>query len=302
MAGNNFNIPTFDIDLLNWSNNVKAQNAARARERQQDWNRVYDTAAALGKQIRAEEEAEKARQEAAQQAALQREFQAQEAEKARAFQAAQNAENRRVQQEYNAGLKAQEEAKLKAKQFDAAQTEYATLLGKETPTGGELMRMNQLRQNFPELDKYNTGKIDDQGMPIYGSLYDDSIAQRNAARDEALRYAKFKNSMPTTFKNAKEKEYWQNEIEKQGFDSGRTAELYNYIGGNKDLKTKVKESVQGAIAGNAGNVQTQKLENAQAEQAVTNKINSGSMLTGDERALAIKLGYHWDKQSKKWVK
>lgn len=101
MAGNNFNIPTFDIDLLNWSNNVKANNAARARERQQDWNRVYDTAAALGKQIRAEEEAEKARKEAAEQAAIQRQFQAQEAEKARAFQAAQNAENRRAQEANN---------------------------------------------------------------------------------------------------------------------------------------------------------------------------------------------------------
>ena len=98
MAGNNFNIPTFDIDLLNWSNNVKAQNAARARERQQDWNRVYDTAAALGKQIRAEEEAEKARREAAEQASIQRQFQAQEAEKARAFQAAQNAANRQAQE------------------------------------------------------------------------------------------------------------------------------------------------------------------------------------------------------------
>jgi len=98
MAGNNFNIPTFDIDLLNWSNNVKAQNAARARERQQDWNRVYDTAAALGKQIRAEEEAERARKEAAEQASIQRQFQAQEAEKARAFQAAQNAANRQAQE------------------------------------------------------------------------------------------------------------------------------------------------------------------------------------------------------------
>ena len=98
MAGNNFNIPTFDIDLLNWSNNVKAHNAARARERQQDWNRVYDTAAALGKQIRAEEEAEKARKEAAEQASIQRQFQAQEAEKARAFQAAQNAANRQAQE------------------------------------------------------------------------------------------------------------------------------------------------------------------------------------------------------------
>jgi hypothetical protein len=288
MAGNRFNIPTFDLDLLNWANNAKAYNANRARERQQDWNNIFGAAAGLGSQIRAEKEAEKAREAAAEaaalrekhqdvQAQLQREFQAEEAEKARKFQAAQNAENRKAQQDYNMALRGMEQAKLDNKEKDAAQTEYATLLGKETPTGGELMRMNQLRQKFPELDKYNTGKINDQGMPIYGSLYEDSIAQRNAARDEALRYAKFKNSMPTTFKNAKEKEYWQNQIEKQGFDSGRTAELYNHISGNKDLKTKTGEAVQGAIANAAAKSTTEKIDDAKAKEESKQYVGGNSL-------------------------
>lgn len=101
MAANRFTIPQFDIDLLNWSNNVNARNDARARQRQQDWNNVYSQAAALGNTIRAEKEAEKARQNAAEQAGLQRQFQAQEAEKARAFQAAQNAANREAQTSTN---------------------------------------------------------------------------------------------------------------------------------------------------------------------------------------------------------
>ena len=101
MAANRFTIPQFDIDLLNWSNNVNARNDARARQRQQDWNTVYSQAAALGNTIRAENEAEKARKNAAEQAALQRQFQAQEAEKARTFQAAQNAANREAQTSSN---------------------------------------------------------------------------------------------------------------------------------------------------------------------------------------------------------
>lgn len=98
MAANRFTIPQFDIDLLNWSNNVNARNDARARQRQQDWNTVYSQAAALGNTIRAENEAEKARKNAAEQAGLQRQFQAKEAEKARAFQAAENLANRQAQE------------------------------------------------------------------------------------------------------------------------------------------------------------------------------------------------------------
>lgn len=306
MAGNNFRIPQWTPELVNWSNAVHARNDANAKARQDQWNKIYDMVAAYGERRRAEDEAEKARQEQFQEAAIQRQFQAQEAEKARAFQAAENAKNRQEQNAYNASLKAQEEAKLKAKQFDAAQTEYANLLGKENPTDGDLMRMNQIRQSFPDVDKYN--RIDANGISTVGSLYEDSQAHRQDKANKDYEFALFKATLPTTFNKQNPKEKTILDIKNGRFSDGtpfteaQRTELLNTINGIKDLKTKTNESVQGAIAANAGNVQTQKLENAQAEQAVINKINSGSMLSGEERALALKLGYTWDKQLKKWVK
>ena len=98
MAANRFNIPQLDLDLINWSQNVNARNDARARQRQQDWNKVYDMVAAYGERRRAEAEAEKARQKAAEEAAINRQFQAAEAQKNREFQAAQNAANRATQE------------------------------------------------------------------------------------------------------------------------------------------------------------------------------------------------------------
>ena len=301
MAGNNFNIPTFDIDLLNWSNNVKAQNAARARERQQDWNRVYDTAAALGKQIRAEEEAEKARREAAEQASIQRQFQAQEAEKARAFQAAQNAENRRAQQEYNAGLKAQEEAKQAKKDFDAAQILYGDLISKENPTLGDEMRINQLRAKYPTIDQYDTGEViptplAGAGKPKMGSMWDDIQAKRDAEKNEALRFSQFKATVPTTFSKKNPKETWLERIDAAGFSPERTQELYNMVGGVKDLNAKVGEANQNAIAANAGQQTKTTLEQAQAEKAVNDKIISGQgrRLTKPERELAKAMRWKWN--------
>ena len=301
MAGNNFNIPTFDIDLLNWSNNVKAQNAARARERQQDWNRVYDTAAALGKQIRAEEEAEKARKEAAEQASIQRQFQAQEAEKARAFQAAQNAENRRAQQEYNAGLKAQEEAKQAKKDFDAAQILYGDLISKENPTLGDEMRINQLRAKYPTIDQYDTGEViptplAGAGKPKMGSMWDDIQAKRDAEKNEALRFSQFKATVPTTFSKKNPKETWLERIDAAGFSPERTQELYNMVGGVKDLNAKVGEANQNAIAANAGQQTKTTLEQAQAEKAVNDKIISGQgrRLTKPERELAKAMHWKWN--------
>lgn len=301
MAGNNFNIPTFDIDLLNWSNNVKAQNAARARERQQDWNQVYGTAAALGKQIRAEQEAEKARKEAAEQAAIQRQFQAQEAEKARQFQAAQNAENRRAQQEYNAGLKAQEEAKQAKKDFDAAQILYGDLISKENPTLGDEMRINQLRAKYPTIDQYDTGEViptplAGAGKPKMGSMWDDIQAKRDAEKNEALRFSQFKATVPTTFSKKNPKETWLERIDAAGFSPERTQELYNMVGGVKDLNAKVGEANQNAIAANAGQQTKTTLEQAQAEKAVNDKIISGQgrTLTKPERELAKAMGWKWN--------
>lgn len=107
MAGNNFRIPQWTPELVNWSNAVHARNDANAKARQDQWNKIYDMVAAYGERRRAEDEAEKARK-----------FQAEEAEKQRAAQAAlqaasiaaqaeQNAANRQAQAAQNAALQNQ---------------------------------------------------------------------------------------------------------------------------------------------------------------------------------------------------
>ena len=272
MAGNNFKIPVWTPELVNWSNQVKANNLAAAKQRQQDWNKVYDMATAYGEARKKEEEAQKARDFQAAENALQRQHQEQMQAESLAAQAAQAAENRKAQQEYNLMVKGLEEAKQRQAMFDKAQVEYAGLLGKENPNDGELMRMNQIRQAFPEVDKYN--KVDKDGNQVIGSLYDDSIASRNAAREEALRFAKFRNSIPTTFKNEKEKALWEQKINEQGFDSQRTADLYNALNANKSLKTKVGEAVHGAIASNAGKNTTENLEKQKLQATAKGVVSS----------------------------
>lgn len=272
MAGNNFKIPVWTPELVNWSNQVKANNLAAAKQRQQDWNKVYDMATAYGEARKKEEEAQKARDFQAAENALQRQHQEAMQAQSLAAQAAQAAENRKAQQEYNLMVKGLEEAKQRQAMFDKAQVEYAGLLGKENPNDGELMRMNQIRQAFPEVDKYN--KVDKDGNQVIGSLYDDSIASRNAAREEALRFAKFRNSIPTTFKNEKEKALWEQKINEQGFDSQRTADLYNALNANKSLKTKVGEAVHGAIASNAGKNTTENLEKQKLQATAKGVVSS----------------------------
>lgn len=107
MAGNNFRIPQWTPELVNWSNAVHARNDANAKARQDQWNKIYDMVAAYGERRRAEDEAEKARQEQFEQAGIERQFRAQEAEKQRAFQAAENAKNRQEQSAQNAALQNQ---------------------------------------------------------------------------------------------------------------------------------------------------------------------------------------------------
>ena len=267
-----------------FTSSVKANNLAAAKQRQQDWNKVYDMATAYGEARKKEEEAQKARDFQAAENALQRQHQEQMQAESLAAQAAQAAENRKAQQEYNLMVKGLEEAKQRQAIFDKAQVEYAGLLGKENPNDGELMRMNQIRQAFPEVDKYN--KVDKDGNQVIGSLYDDSIASRNAARDEALRFAKFRNSIPTTFKNEKEKALWEQKINEQGFDSQRTADLYNALNANKSLKTKVGEAVHGAIASNAGkntteNLEKQKLQATAKGIVESYKVNGGKITNRD---------------------
>lgn len=307
MAANRFTIPQFDIDLLNWSNNVNARNDARARQRQQDWNNVYSQAAALGNKIRAENEAEKARQNAAEQAALQRQFQAQEAEKSRAFQAAQNAANRQAQQDYNNTLKDIERQKQEKKDYDAAQILYGDLISKENPNEADVIRINQLREKYPTIDEYNTGKVvptpfANAGEQVKGSIWDDVQNRKAENAKKNMEFAKFKAELRTTFDKKHPKQETIDAIAATNFTDAQKQELYDKVGATEDQKTKTNQAIQGAVASAAGKKTTEKIEQSEAEKNVLDKINKGELLTPEEGELAQKLGWHWDKSVKNWVK
>ena len=283
MAANRFTIPQFDIDLLNWSNNVNARNDARARQRQQDWNTVYSQAAALGKQIRAEEEAEKSRQNAAEQAALQRQFQAQEAEKARTFQAAQNAANRQAQQDYNNTLKEIERQKQEKKDYDAAQILYGDLISKENQTQGDIMRINQLREKYPSIDEYNTGKVvptpfANAGEQIKGSIWDDVQNRKAENATKNMEFAKFKAELRTTFDKKHPKQETIDAIAATNFTDAQKQELYDKVGATEDQKTKTNQAIQGAVATAAGKKTTENINETdnknKAMGLVGKKMNS----------------------------
>ena len=270
MAGNRFNIPTFDLDLLNWANNARTFNANRARERQQDWNNVFGAAAGLGKQIRAEQESEKARQAAAEAAALrelhqdvqaeiQRNFQADEAEKARKFQGEQREMDRKAQREYNEGIRALEQAKLDKKEMDAAQILYGNLLAKESNTPGEQAQMRQIENKWPGIGNYT----DEQGN--VRSMREDVDAQNEAKAKKDYEFALFKASLPTTFNKKNPKESTILKIQEGTFSDGtpftqaQRTELLNYVNNIKDQKAKTNEAVQGAIASAAASKTTEKI-------------------------------------------
>lgn len=104
MAGNNFKIPVWTPELVNWSNQVKANNLAAAKQRQQDWNKVYDMATAYGEARKKEEEAQKARDFQAAENALQRQHQ--EAMQAAQIAAQQELEANRIKAQ-NSNAKSQ---------------------------------------------------------------------------------------------------------------------------------------------------------------------------------------------------
>lgn len=157
MAGNNFRIPQWTPELVNWSNAVHARNDANAKASQDQWNKIYDMVAAYGERRRAEDEAEKARQEQFEQAGIERQFRAQEAEKARQFQAAENAKNRQEQNEQNIALQNQ------AKQQN---------LGKINAEVAELNAQRDL-----ELGKYTNPKDQALVNNLYNTKIDNVYAK-----------------------------------------------------------------------------------------------------------------------------
>ena len=292
MAGNNFKIPVWTPELVNWSNQVKANNLAAAKQRQQDWNKVYDMATAYGEARKKEEEAQKARDFQAAENALQRQHQEQMQAEQIAAQAAQNAENRKAQQEYNLMVKGIEEAKQNKAAFDKDQVEYANLLGKENRTEGEDMRLKQLIQARPELDAYDTGNVDEQGNKIMGSLLQDSITNKENRGKKAYELAEFTSTLPQTFDKKHPKESAILAIKNFRYSDGTPlsdtdrAKLITNIVGTKDLKAKTGESIQQAIASNAGkntteNLEKQKLQATAKGIVESYKVNGGKITNRD---------------------
>lgn len=291
MAANRFTIPQFDIDLLNWSNNVNARNDARARQRQQDWNNVYSQAAALGNTIRAENEAEKARKNAAEQAALQRQFQAQEAEKARAFQRAENLANRESQNKLNNAWRESEREKLAQKEREAREIKYAELISKENPNAGDKVLMEQILNADPTIDQYDTGKVygfpyANAGKPIMGSRWADVEAQRAKEADEALRFANFRADLAgKNFTGKKDKKTGKSDVDialeearNAGFDSQRTAQLLDEIIKKPTVSSRLKQASVDATVEHSKNKQKEKQEQSDAKNKamglVGKKMNS----------------------------
>lgn len=293
MAGNKFNIPIWTPELVNWNNAVHARNDARAKQRAEDWQKIYDTAGALGMRMRQEEEAEKARKNAAEQAQIQREFQAAEAEKARTFQAAQNAENRKAQQDYNASLKAAEQAKQNRLAMEKAQTEYASLLQQPQSPGRDL-RMEQIRQSFPGVDQY-TVKGETR------SLFEDT-QQANKDRDAYLnKVALYKAGLPVSYADQNAVQAQIADLDKQGFEDKERTDVLNSILGVKSGQAQAAQGFQ-------TNAINRSIENAN-EQANKQKAfdealilnNSGKGLTSEQRALLVQAGYRWDVKQRKYV-
>lgn len=151
MAGNNFRIPQWTPELVNWNNAVHARNDANAKARQDQWNKIYDMVAAYGERRRAEDEAEKARK-----------FQAEEAEKQRAAQAALQA----------ASIAAQAEENAKNRQAQAAQNAALQNQTKQQNLGKINAEVDELNaQRNLELGKY-TNPAD---QALVNKLYDTKI-------------------------------------------------------------------------------------------------------------------------------
>lgn len=294
MAGNNFRIPQWTPELVNWSNAVHARNDANAKARQDQWNKIYDMVAAYGERRRAEDEAEKARQEQFEQAGIERQFRAQEAEKARQFQAAENAKNRQSQQEYNAGLKAAEQAKQDRLALERAQTEYANLL-KEPETPGRNLRMEQIRQSFPGVDQYT---VNGETRSLFADTQ-----QANKDNDAYLnKVALYKAGLPVSYKDQEAIQAQIADLDKQGFNDKERTDILNSIMGVRSGQAQAAQGFQtNAINRSIANAN----EQADKQKAFNEALrlnNSGQGLTKEQRALLVNEGYHWDSKQRKYVK
>lgn len=293
MAGNNFRIPQWTPELVNWSNAVHARNDANAKARQDQWNKIYDMVAAYGERRRAEDEAEKARQEQFEQAGIERQFRAQEAEKARQFQAAENAKNRQSQQEYNAGLKAAEQAKQDRLALERAQTEYANLL-KEPETPGRNLRMEQIRQSFPGVDQYT---VNGETRSLFADTQ-----QANKDNDAYLnKVALYKAGLPVSYKDQEAIQAQIADLDKQGFNDKERTDILNSIMGVRSGQAQAAQGFQtNAINRSIANANEQ-ADKKKAFNEALRLNNSGQGLTEEQRKLLVNEGYRWDSKQRKYV-
>ena len=274
MAGNAFVIPGYNVDIMGAAQRAKERNLAQQQLAYQNLMNGFNAVGQVGKEYAArkfqEEEAEKARA-----------FQAEEAAKARQHQREMQEEQLAAQQAYNNNLRSVEEAKLAAKEKEAAQATFAEWLPKEDSPARTLI-LNNLKNKYPDIDQYDTGEtvpliFPNGGQPVKKSLTEELAIQRQAAADKAAAedaskaensyaLAKFRaDNIPKTIKNEAQKKMIRSKIDKSPFTAAEKAEMYKEVDGLESQQTKVKKAVEGAVAGNAGKVTTEKLTDEQAK-------------------------------------
>ena len=272
MAGNAFVIPGYNIDLIGAGQRAKERNLAQQQQAYQNMMAGFNAVGQFGKEYAG------------------RKFQEEEAEKARQFQAAEAAKNRQHQMEmqeaqlaaqaqYNANVKAIEDAKLAAAQKQAAQQQFAQSFEGEQTAAKDLLRAQLIAQH-PDIDQYETTVpyiFPNAGEKKMGSITADvtahnkaaaekKAAEESAAKDEAYKKAVFASTMPKTIKTEKEKEALAERIRKSGLNKDSQTDLLNQLNSLESQQTAVKKAVQGAVAGNAGKATTEKLTEAQAKE------------------------------------
>lgn len=275
MAGNRFVIPTYNPDFIGASQAAQARNYQKYRDSYGDLINAFNAIGTVGRDYASRKFSEE-------QAEKQRAFQAEEAAKARQFQAAQHEKDLAAQAAWNSQIREQEAAKLKAEQDARDQVAYADLLNKEDSVANRLL-MDQIRKRNPSVDEYETGEtvpyiFPNAGQPVKGSIYDDTIKQREENAVYQMDLAKFRSELPKTLKTDKDKAKYIEAIRSSNFKPEDKASLYDQINGIETGQTQTKKAVQGAVASHAGKKTTENLTaadaKAEANKYVGQKMNS----------------------------
>lgn len=294
MAGNRFVIPTYNPDFIGASQAAAARNYQKYRDSYGDLINAFNAIGAVGRDYSnrkfTEEEAEK-----------QRQFQAEQAAKQRQFQAEQHAQDLAAQAAWNSQVRSQEQAKLDAAEKAVAQERYANLMAGEDTPATRLM-ISQIRNKYPDIDQYETGEVIPTPFANAGtvkrSIYEDTLAKREADAQLAKDVALYRAGIPTTFEDDNAIKAQIEDINSKGFGDKYTADLVNYVNSIKSGAARNAEAQQGAVAGFVGKSTGENLEKNKAiKEALATKTP-----TAEQRKLLVAEGYHWDKNKRKYVK